>query len=159
MPTVTITPTVTAGPSPTAGQASPTLTPVVSGGPTVTREPVRGGLICPYQFECFKWEEEYRWLATGYQQSGWTRVKDNECLSRGINKPAYRDKKRGDANCDGRVDGNDYSVWRREAIDGQSTDGRWETDFNGDNTVDESDLGVWKSFFLGEVQIDESEDQ
>ena len=86
-------------------------------------------------------------------------MKDNECLSRGINKPAYRDKKRGDANCDGRVDGNDYSVWRREAIDGQSTNGRWETDFNGDNTVDESDLGVWKSFFLGEVQIDESEDQ
>jgi hypothetical protein len=45
-----------------------------------------------------------------------------------------RSRTNGDANCDGKVDGLDYSVWRQEAIDGQQStlDGMtgWWASFN-----------------------------
>jgi hypothetical protein len=53
-----------------------------------------------------------------------------------------------DANGDGKIDGGDFSIWRKEYYDGIKTGGRWAADFNGDNIVDWADLEIWKIAYL-----------
>lgn len=56
----------------------------------------------------------------------------------------YR-KKEGDANCDGAIDGLDYSVW----LNSQCSPGpnqkcaKIDADFNGDGKIDDSDYKTW----------------
>lgn len=56
-------------------------------------------------------------------------------------------KPEGDANCDGKIDGIDYSIWLNHQCNpgnGQScTDFR--PDFNSDRKINDEDLNIWKS--------------
>jgi hypothetical protein len=130
-------------PSPVPSLRPTGVVPTVTLRPSGSRE-----RVCPAVFGCYQYESEFRWLASGYENLGFKRVKDNECNSRGVPIPNYKDKLRGDANCDGYISGADYSIWRKEAIDKQQSNGAWEADFNQDGVVDESDLGILKTFYL-----------
>jgi len=60
-------------------------------------------------------------------------------------------RRRGDANCNGVVDAEDYSFWRRGAIDGIHAN--W-ADFGGsggrcDGRADLIDYSIWKQAYLG----------
>ncbi len=59
-----------------------------------------------------------------------------------ITQPASCDKKpTGDANCDGNINGRDYSVWLRSQCSRSCLDKR--ADFNNDTKVDEIDRQIW----------------
>ena len=66
----------------------------------------------------------------------------------GVIKPMYIGKGGGDANCDGLVNGVDYSIWRKEYIDICKTlpviRNTWEADFNCDGTVGAYDYSLWR---------------
>jgi len=49
-------------------------------------------------------------------------------------------KSLGDANCDGKVNENDYNIWIREL---QKTDTTVTADFNSDGAVDGTDFSIW----------------
>ncbi len=60
--------------------------------------------------------------------------------------PACREKARGDATCDGLVDGYDYSIWLNSQCHVGNTDqicGYLHADFNGDKSVDDTDYKIW----------------
>jgi len=99
---------------------------------------------CPREFSCYHWRGEYQWFATDWEMSGFERGEEEECHRRGMSKPEYLGKERGDANCDGRTDGGDYSLWRKEAKDQQPTRNSWQADFNQDGRVDDEDLRIWR---------------
>lgn len=70
-----------------------------------------------------------------------------------MSKPEYLGKERGDANCDGRTDGGDYSLWRKEAKDQQPTRNSWQADFNQDGRVDDEDLRIWRREYNDQLTI------
>jgi hypothetical protein len=146
-PTVSRVPSSSPSPGPTG---MPTIT-LVPSGPGVTGTspiPTYGkpapAVECPKEFSCFEWRGEYRWLGAGYEMKGFGKVRDEECLSRKMGKPEYLGKEKGDANCDGKADGADYSIWRKEAKDMGKTNNRWEADFNQDGAVNDDDLRIWR---------------
>jgi hypothetical protein len=142
-PTRTTTPTRVPNLTPTpTGLMNPTITVRPEASPTLI--PVGGAGSCPGQFNCYKMGSDYRWMASGYVMIGYTKVGDEECLGRGNNKPEYLGKEKGDANCDGKADGADYSLWRKEAKDMMKTQGKWEADFNQDGWVNDDDLRMWR---------------
>ena len=69
----------------------------------------------------------------------------------GVVKPAWLGKGGADANCDGYVDGSDYSIWRREYVD---LDGdmvkkeTWEADLNCDQYADGADYSLWRRQYI-----------
>jgi glycogen synthase len=75
--------------------------------------------------------------------------------------PTFKGKENGDSNCDGIVNGADYSVWRREYIDisqrGDLVRNNWESDFTGpngkcDGVVNGYDYSLWRRqyyYYLG----------
>ncbi len=153
--TVTATPTSTVRPSPTA-----TVTP---GAATVTPRPTNTpGAVCkscPRDFKCYKktWAgrtDEYKWFVSNYKMIGFNLVADSECVSRQVVKPDYKGKGVGDANCDGFVDGSDYSIWRKEFVDmaqGGATNpfnGNAESDFNCDGVVNGVDYSIWRTTYI-----------
>jgi hypothetical protein len=82
---------------------------------------------------------------------------DNLCVANNVTAPIYQGKGNGDANCDGVVDGTDYSVWRKEFMDisegGQESSNSWEADFTGsdgicDGVVNGIDYSKWKGNYL-----------
>lgn len=57
--------------------------------------------------------------------------------------PGCTKKSQGDANCDGNVNGADYSFWlNRQCTTGCSAT-NLVADFNGDNKVDDNDYAIW----------------
>lgn len=105
---------------------------------------------CPSDFECYSNGNEKRWFADGYVMEGF--VAGGNCS--GVAKPNYVGKENGDANCDGVVDGNDYSIWRKEYVDVSRGEvvvrNNWEADFTGvggkcDGVVDGNDYSLWRA--------------
>jgi len=122
-------------------------------GVTVTptnTPPVARCRTCPSEFYCYvSTTGEHRWFVTGYVQGGFVReTVANSTVCGGVVKPTYVGKTGGDANCDGSVDGADYSVWRREYLDICKTEpiesATWEADFNCDSKVDGYDYSLWR---------------
>ena len=76
-------------------------------------------------------------------------LKDNVAYSTGVGittvPPATcpTTKPKGDANCDGVINGIDYSYWlNRQCTTGCSST-NLQADFNGDNRVDDGDYKIW----------------
>lgn len=60
-------------------------------------------------------------------------------------QPTCTMKSSGDANCDGSINGIDYSIWLNSQCHpgpGQ-TCARYDADFNGDGNVDDADYFIW----------------
>lgn len=123
--------------------STPTLTPT-------NTPPVTSCRICPSVFNCYvSTAGEHRWFVDGYVQGGFVReTVANSVACGGVVKPSYVGKTGGDANCDGLVDGADYSVWRREYLDICKTEpivsATWEADLNCDTKVDGYDYSLWR---------------
>lgn len=147
-------PTTSPTATPTGGQPTTTPTPVgptaTGGAPTPSNLPSGN---CPREFSCYHWRGEYQWFATDWEMSGFERGEEEECHRRGMSKPEYLGKERGDANCDGRTDGGDYSLWRKEAKDQQPTRNSWQADFNQDGRVDDEDLRIWRREYNDQLTI------
>jgi len=86
-----------------------------------------------------------RWFAPGYQWPGWELTNDSNCLEP---KPVWRGKGSGDANCDGKTNITDFSIWRQESIDlgADELEGFWEANFSCplDYLVDMNDFSIWR---------------
>jgi len=54
-------------------------------------------------------------------------------------------KRMGDANCDGKVNINDFGIWKMEFL---GVSGQKSADFNNDGRVNINDFGIWKVGFL-----------
>lgn len=61
--------------------------------------------------------------------------------------PGCTRKSQGDANCNGNVDGIDYSIWLNNQCHPEAgqTCADTRADFNGDGNVDDSDYNIWLS--------------
>jgi hypothetical protein len=66
------------------------------------------------------------------------------------------DKSKGDANCDGKVDLQDFEIWRNEYFDvnvEEAEDYNWQADFNcsgrGLKRPTMSDFSIWRMNFFG----------
>ncbi len=126
---------------------------------------------CPSDFKCYKNPTSglWRWYVSGYVGIGYSQTYvdsngqtknyvDNDCLSRNVLKPKFKGKMPrsndpagaigGDANCDGFVNGEDYSVWRRESVDEMKTGSYWEADYNCDNRTDGQDYSIWRRSYI-----------
>lgn len=106
---------------------------------------------CPSTFRCYAKDGDKKWFAPGYQMDGYQSVAETQCS--GIAQPGFKGKQKGDANCDGLVDSVDYSVWRKEYLDGLRTGGRWEADFTGpngtcDGIVNTIDYSLWRMQYI-----------
>jgi len=120
-------------------------------------------LECPNDFHCYGPSDDkaqelgYSWFATGYVQQGWVaQVPDEYCVDAGKLKPTWLGKSRGDANCDGKLDIADTSIWRNEFADISKGEklvrNNWEADFTGpegkcDGVVDIGDYSLWRANF------------
>ncbi len=110
---------------------------------------------CPADFKCYTDGSEYRWFVTGYAMEGFELVASPDTTScGGVTQPSYMGKQKGDANCDGFVDGYDYSIWRTEYVDVSGGEplvrDNWEADFTGndglcDGVVDGYDYSLWRN--------------
>lgn len=66
-----------------------------------------------------------------------------------INPEYLRNGRRGgDYNCDGVVNGSDFVVWRREALDKIMKGGCWQADGSGDDRVSLQDYSLWREWYL-----------
>ncbi|MBI2465529.1 hypothetical protein HYV64_05290, partial [Candidatus Shapirobacteria bacterium] len=112
---------------------------------------------CPSDFKCYRRGSEFKWFVSGYVMDGFAlyipeNVKE-PCG--GVPKPAFRGKNKGDANCDGKIDVTDYSLWHKEFFDGNKgavVKNSWHADFTGpngkcDSKVDVYDFSLWQKFF------------
>lgn len=54
----------------------------------------------------------------------------------------------GDYNCDGTVNGSDFIVWRREALDKIMKYNCWQADGSGDDKVSLQDYSLWRERYL-----------
>jgi hypothetical protein len=69
--------------------------------------------------------------------------------------PTFKGKAKGDANCDGFIRVDDYSLWHKEFVDGDLgsvSKKTWNADFTGPNAkcdgkVDIYDFSLWHKFF------------
>lgn len=54
-------------------------------------------------------------------------------------------KSQGDANCDGKIDGIDYSIWVNTQCHSTYSQhcGDLRADFNGDGSIDDNDIFIW----------------
>ena len=171
-PTIVIVPSVT--PTPTAVVIRPSATPtptVVVSNPTATPTPTSGVVMptntptsmpsackqCPSNFGCYQYVNgtttEYKWFVPGYVSQNFVKVTDQTCVDHAVVKPLFKGKENGDANCDGFINGADYSVWRREYLDISKAQpvvrNNWEADFTGstgkcDGVVDGYDYSLWR---------------
>jgi hypothetical protein len=57
--------------------------------------------------------------------------------------PACSKKTSGDANCDGKIDGVDYSMWLNRQCNSGCANENLKADFNGDNKVNDDDYSIW----------------
>jgi len=61
-------------------------------------------------------------------------------------------KSKGDANCDGKIDMQDFDVWKADfqwnAVPSHADEPHVSSDFNGDNKVDTDDFNIWRDGFL-----------
>ena len=129
---------------------------------------------CSNEFKCYgpaddKVELGYAWFATGYVMEGWTTlvpecycscdcnndgVIDDNC--RPIPKPQWLGKAKGDANCDGKIDTYDFSLWNTEFVSSGGEEvvkNDWEADFTGpdgkcDGLVNTYDFSLWNRSFI-----------
>lgn len=152
-PNPTASPTKT--PTPTASKTpTPTLTPTTMLSPTPTV--FNCDNECPSDFECYYSPKynEYRWFVTGYVMADFEETTAPDCG--GVAKPTFKGKAGADANCDGYIDGSDYSIWRGEYMDrGASGNvGRWEADFTGggdgrcNGYTSGDDYSLWRRQYL-----------
>ncbi len=101
------------------------------------------------QLSCYKnpTTNAYKWFGIGYQWAGYIQtVADTECTTRSMPKPNWQGKAMGDANCDGRVNGEDYSLWATEfrmKNAANTISSTWEADFNCSGKVDNADYLLW----------------
>jgi len=49
----------------------------------------------------------------------------------------------GDANCDGNINGVDYSMWLNRQCNSGCANENLKADFNGDNKVNDDDYSIW----------------
>jgi hypothetical protein len=86
---------------------------------------------------------------------GFSQTDSGKCSS--VGKPTFKGKEKGDANCDGFIDGADYSIWRYEYVDvcgGEAVSrNSWEADFTGpdgkcDGIVDGADYSLWRANYI-----------
>jgi hypothetical protein len=127
----------------------PTSTPVP---PTAT--PTPKGRYCGDEFRCYvNLAGEHKWFVDGYVQDGFTLEEDGMAMGGGtycggVPMPWYKGKSMGDGNCDGLIEGADFSLWRREFIDISKTQPTksltWEADFDGNEVVDGVDYSLWR---------------
>jgi hypothetical protein len=54
----------------------------------------------------------------------------------------------GDYNCDRVVNGTDFVIWRREALDKIMKGDCWQADGTGDNKVSLQDYSLWREWYL-----------
>jgi hypothetical protein len=147
------------------GGVNPTNPPGGGGGSDHSPAPTRpSGIpsniesqckVCPSDFKCYQKDGEYKWFVTGYAMQGFTTIADATCTQKGVVKPTYKGKVKGDANCDGYITVDDYSTWHKEYYEGNKgtvVKKTWEADFTGPNgkcdgkvTVD--DYSLWHKFF------------
>lgn len=127
--------------------------------------------ICtPSTFECVEGSKIKGCDSTGTQWSTPVACPSGQCANRACVPPTTsvncmvcpngKSRTSGDANCDGSVDGLDYSIWRQEAIDHTKStlsgvNGWWasfncvESDSNSDTWVTRiTDYTTWKSTYL-----------
>jgi len=57
--------------------------------------------------------------------------------------PACAKKTLGDANCDGKIDGIDYSMWLNRQCNSGCSAENLKADFNLDNKVNDDDYSIW----------------
>jgi hypothetical protein len=127
----------------------PTNTPVV----VATATPGLGCKQCPSTFGCYQYvngsNTEYRWFVPGYVSLNFVKISDQTCINNSVAKPTFKGKENADANCDGYINGADYSIWRREYIDISQTEpvvrSTWEADFNCDKVVNGYDFSLWNT--------------
>ncbi len=53
---------------------------------------------------------------------------------------------KGDANCDGKIDMDDFNIWRDEFL---KTSTSKTSDFNNDGVINTDDFNIWRDGFLG----------
>lgn len=78
------------------------------------------------------------------------------CTVAGIPRPTFLGKAKGDADCDGRISTNDFSVWRSEYVKSGmgSTAGVYESDFDCNKKSDTNDFSIWRqNYWLFDIQI------
>lgn len=113
---------------------------------------------CDKNFKCYKNGTEYKWFVTGYIMGGFSAYAEttsNPPKCGTIPKPAFLGKGKGDANCDGKIDVSDYSLWHKEFFDGNRgalVKQTWNADFTGtngkcDRKVDVFDFSLWQKYF------------
>ncbi|MBU4397691.1 hypothetical protein KKC08_06025, partial [Patescibacteria group bacterium] len=119
-----------------------------------------GGMCkeCPNDFACYGHPQYgYAWFATGYEMDGYSVSVDLYCQEDVGDRPNWLGKGRGDADCNGKIDGRDYSVWRREYVDISEGEAvvrdSWEADFAGpmgecDGIVDGYDYSLWRRSYI-----------
>ena len=147
-------------PTPTGPTVVPTRPPatatrVPSATPTLvpTNPPTSLCTQCPTDFKCYTNGTEYKWFVTGYVMQGFTASTSTTCG--GVIKPTYLGRSKGDANCDGKNDVVDFSLWHKEFFDGNKgaiVKKTWNADFTGtngvcDGKVDVFDYSLWQKFF------------
>jgi parallel beta-helix repeat protein len=57
--------------------------------------------------------------------------------------PACPKKSEGDVNCDGKIDGVDYSMWLNRQCNSGCAAENLKADFNSDNKVNDDDYSIW----------------
>ncbi len=64
--------------------------------------------------------------------------------------PTFQGKRKGDANCDGKINLEDASSWRKEYVEGDTgtvTKNNWLADFNCDQKVGTADRSIWRDSY------------
>jgi hypothetical protein len=122
------------------------------GGTTTT-----GCTECSKTFKCYSNGTEFKWFVDGFAMTGFNKVTTgtNVTTCNGVAKPTFLGKSKGDANCDGVININDYSLWHTEFYSGDAgsvVKKTWNADFTGpngkcDGKVDIRDFSLWHSNF------------
>lgn len=106
---------------------------------------------CPTNFECYKKGSDYKWFVEGYTMNDYAKVagetvaiREAQCTAAGVVKPTFKGKGKADADCNGYINGDDYSIWRKEYVDELKTNNRWEADFSCKGKVDNTDYSTWR---------------
>jgi len=113
---------------------------------------------CGSEFKCYGHPTAgYKWFTAGYAETGYSLSSDSYCEQDNIAKPNWIGKANGDANCDGRVDVTDVSIWRSEYVESRKNNdpvkSTWESDFTGpdgkcDGKVTVEDRSLWRSVYI-----------
>ena len=147
-PTPTKIPTIVPTKVPTM---TPTRVPTIP--PTSTPPPGGSCTECPTNFNCYQMGSEYQWFVAGYVMEGFVSASSSSCS--GVAKPQFLGKTKGDANCDGKINIYDYSLWHGNFYAGNLgsvVKNNWNADFTGtngvcDGKVDVLDYSQWYKYF------------